>query len=84
MKTNRPDLAEEVEKQYGLTCTVEKDNLDSSTDYEITIEANGRVALLHEHMKNGLTKHVVLTTDHSMTYKKYHEAEEDAVAYLKG
>lgn len=73
----------EVKKVYDLDCEVWRKIIDSN-DYEIKIIANGKEVILHEHMSHGQTKFVVLTTDKSTNYKKYHEAEEDAIEYLKG
>lgn len=80
---NDPLLEAEVKKQYGIETTIIFTRIDSD-DYEVSISANGKTAILHEHMRNGLTKHVILTTDKVLTYKKYNEAESDAIEYLKG
>jgi hypothetical protein len=79
----RLDLEKAVEEQYKIDVEVYHKVIDSD-DYEVKITKGNLNALLHEHMKNGLTKYVILTTDKAITYKKYSEAEEDAIEYLKG
>jgi hypothetical protein len=78
----RPDLEQAMKEQY-------KDDFEvmfkpvNQNQYLIQINHKGKSATLNEHMNNGLTKFVILTTDKSITYKKYFEAELDAVEYLR-
>jgi hypothetical protein len=88
MKTDdfvlRPDYAVAVKDKYNIEAYVEKKTIDSCS-YQIRISVGDKIAILYEKMKDGLTRVAILTIgEESTTYKKYHEAEEDAVAYLKG
>lgn len=78
----RLDLEKAVEERYGVNVEVYFKYINSN-DYEIKIILGSKEALLHEHMRGGMTKHTTLTTDKAVTYKRYNEAEEDAFEYLR-
>ena len=80
---NRPDLEKAVEEMHKIDVEVSHWQIKSN-EYKVKIATEDKEIVLHEVMKQGLTNFVVLhIEDKATTYKKYSEAEDDGIAYLK-